>query len=87
MNYALKKAPRSGMNNRRVAGAVHISAFIIHYIQTKHTGVYRPGGEALIVFSVFSVFSVDSRKNFVSFRAIRGSLCIRFKLLALSFQL
>ena len=33
-------------DNRRAAGAVHISAFIIHYVQTKHIGVCRPGGEA-----------------------------------------
>ena len=39
--------PRSD-DNRRVAGAVHISAFIIHYVQTKHIGVCRPGGEAFL---------------------------------------
>jgi hypothetical protein len=33
-------------DNRRAAGAVNLSAFTIHYIQTKHTGVCRPGGEA-----------------------------------------
>ena len=50
---------RAAHDNRRAAGAVYISAFIIHYIQTKHIGVCRPGGEALIVFSVYSVYSVD----------------------------
>ena len=60
MNYALKKAPRSGMNNRRVAGAVVLPAFRIHYVQTKSTGDCRPGDEALIVFSVYSVYSVVS---------------------------
>ena len=54
MHYELciEKAPRSGMNNRRVAGADDIPAFRIHYVQTKSTGDCRPGGEALIVFSV-----------------------------------
>ncbi len=44
-------------------------------------GVFR-GSQIISVIRVFCGF-----KNFVFFRAIRGSLCIRFKLLALSFQL
>ena len=40
-------------DNRRAAGAVNLSAFTIHYIQTKHTGVCRPGGEAFCLFCVF----------------------------------
>ena len=47
-------APRSGMNNRRVAGAVDFPAFRIHYVQTKNsTGDCRPGGEAFWCVCVF----------------------------------
>jgi hypothetical protein len=42
-------SPMRSDDNRRAAGAVYISAFIIHYIQTKHIGVCRPGGEAFFV--------------------------------------
>ena len=58
MHYALQKAPRSGMNNRRVAGAVVLPAFRIHYVQTKNsTGDCRPGGEAFWCVLCISWFS------------------------------
>ena len=52
VHVSLLLFPKRSDDNRRAAGAVHISAFIIHYVQTKSIGYCRPGGEALIVFSV-----------------------------------
>ena len=44
-------------DNRRAAGAVDLSAFGIHYIQTNSLTDWRPGGEALVSSRVHSWFN------------------------------